>query len=55
MIVSKRGRRRERKREESEDEEGVKVGNEAEDGDKSDKVRILGKVRRIWGEERWGV
>ena len=31
------------------------MGKEAEDGDKSDRDRMLGKVRRIWGEERWGV
>ena len=55
MIGSKGGRRRERRREEREDEEGVKVGNEAEDGDTCDKDRMLGKVRLIWGEGRWGV
>ena len=54
MIGSKGRSRRERKREEREDEEGVKVGKVAEDGDKCDRDSLLGKVRRIWGEERWG-
>ena len=49
MIGSKGGRRRERKRDEREGEEGVKVWKEAEDGDKCDRDRMLGKVRRIYG------
>ena len=39
----------ERKKEEREDE-GVKVGKGAEDGDKCDRDRMLGKVRQIWGK-----
>ena len=31
------------------------MGKEAEDGDKCDRDRMLGKVKRIWGEERRGV
>ena len=54
MIESKGGGG-EKEREEREDEEGVKVRKEAEDGDKCDRDRMLGKVRRIWGKERWGV
>ena len=50
---SRRTERGEKEREEREDEERVKVGKE--DGDKSDRDRMLEKVNRIWGEERWGV
>ena len=31
------------------------MGKETEDGDKCVRDRMLGKVRRIWREERWGV
>ena len=31
------------------------MGKDAEDGDKCNRDRMLGKVRRIWWEERWGV
>ena len=55
MIGSKGGRRRERRREEREEEEVVKVGKEAEDGDKCNRDRMLGKVKRIWGGGGGGV
>ena len=44
-MIGGKGGGGEKEREEREDEEGVKVGKEAEDGDKCDSYRMLGKVR----------